>query len=291
MIMSTATLGIDVVPGRQGWRSLYWMTPIAAVWIALTYAAPAINASGVPLVASRLVVHALIGLGLWLGLERADLTASQRRATWLAVMIPLTLWLAVVWSGAISGFFKAGGSVPLVPFAVFIPVIIAAPILLGSRRIGQVLDATPAGWIIALQLFRLQGSVFLIGWAYHTVPGIFALPAGIGDAVTGLFAVPVALSLASGSRDSRRAAIAWNVFGLMDFAIALPIGIAISLHAIETGFATAVGGAYPAVMIPAFGVPQAILLHLVSLRQLVRGNRAVATGIAAAARGYARAGD
>jgi hypothetical protein len=35
--MSTATLGIDAAPARQGWRSLYWMTPIAAVWVALTF--------------------------------------------------------------------------------------------------------------------------------------------------------------------------------------------------------------------------------------------------------------
>jgi hypothetical protein len=269
--MSTATLGIDAMPGRQGWRSLYWMTPIAAVYVALTLAVPSINASGVPMVVSRLVVHVFIALGLWLGLERAELTASQRRATWLAVMIPLTLWLAVVWSAAINGFFSAAGSIPPVSLVRYIPVIIAAPILLGSRRIGQVLDAIPAGWIIPLQVFRLQGALFLFGWVHHTQPGIFALPAGIADVLVGLFAVPVALSLASGSRDSRRAAIAWNVFGLLDFSFGISVSTAISLHLIETGFASAVSG-YPAVMIAAFGVPQSILLHLVSLRQLVRRN-------------------
>ena len=278
--MSTAILSNDTLPARQGWRSLYWMTPLAAVWVALTFAVPAIYASGVPMVINRLVVHVFIALGLWLGLERATLTASQRRATWLAVMIPLTLWLALAWSAAIDGFFAPDASVPPVfggvpplLFARFVPVIIAAPILLGSRRIGQVLDAIPAGWIIPLQVFRLQGSVFLFGWIHHTQPGIFALPAGIADLLTGLFAVPVALSLASGSGESRRAAIVWNVFGLLDFAYAYTISTAIALHLIETGFASAVGG-YPAVMIAAFGVPQSILLHLVSLRQLVRRNRA-----------------
>jgi hypothetical protein len=211
--MSTATLGIDVVQARQGWRSLYWMTPIAAVWVALTFAVPAINASGVPMVLNLLVIYVFIALGLWLGLERTELTASQRRATWLAVVIPLTLWLAVAWSAAINGVFSAGGalSIPPLSFVRFLPTIIAIPILLGSRRIGQVLDAIPASWIIPLQIIRLQGAVFLFGWAHHTQPGIFALPAGIADVLVGLFAVPVALSLASGSRGSRRAAIAWNV--------------------------------------------------------------------------------
>jgi hypothetical protein len=275
--MTSATLSIDAMPRRQGWQSLYWMTPIAAVYIALTFAVPAINAGGALMVVNRLATHVFIALGLWIGLERAALTPSQRRATRLAVMIPLTLWAAVVWSAAINGFFNAGstvfGGIPPILLVRFIPVIIAAPILLGSQRIGQVLDAIPAGWIIALQVVRLQGAQFLFGWIHQTQPAIFALPAGIADLLVGLFAVPVALALASGSRDSRRAAIAWNVFGLLDFAYSWTVSTAIFLHLIETGFSATVSG-YPAVMISAFGVPQAMLLHLLSLRQLVRRIRA-----------------
>jgi hypothetical protein len=132
----------------------------------------------------------------------------------------------------------------------------------------------PASWLVALQVFRVLGSTFLVAWAHGVAPGVFALPAGIGDGLTGLFAVPVAISLASGSREGRRAAIAWNVFGLADFAIALSIGFAITLHLIETGFASATGGLYPVAMIPAFGVPGAIMLHALSLRQLWRRSRA-----------------
>jgi hypothetical protein len=246
---------------------------IVAVWVAVNLAVPALGASGVPAVTSRLAIHVMIALGLWLGLERADLTPSQRRNVWLAVMIPLTLWLAVVWSAAINGFFKPGGAIPVLPLAALGPVIIGAPILLGSRRIGQVLDAMPASWLVALQAYRVLGSTFLVAWAYGVAPGVFALPAGIGDLLTGLFAVPAAIALASGGRESRRAAIAWNVFGLADFAIALSIGIAISLHVIETGFASATGGLYPVALIPAFAVPSSIMLHLLSLRQLSRSSR------------------
>jgi hypothetical protein len=47
---------------------------------------------------------------------------------WLAVMIPDTLWFAVAWSAAISGVFIAGASpLPLLPLAIFLPVIISAP--------------------------------------------------------------------------------------------------------------------------------------------------------------------
>src|SRR5260370_736640 len=38
--------------------------------------------------------------------------------------------------------------------------------------------------------------------------------------MTGLLAVPVAISLAAGRLEARKAAVAWNVFGLLDFAVA-----------------------------------------------------------------------
>jgi hypothetical protein len=215
----------------------------------------------------------MIALGLWLGLERTELTSLQRRNVWLAVMIPITLWLAVIWSAAISGLFKPGAfAIPVQPIATLGPVVLGVPVLLRSRRIGEVLDAMPASWMVALQVFRVNGFAFLFGWAYGTVPGVFALPAGIGDILTGLFAVPIAISLGSGSHESRRAAIAWNIFGLLDFAIALSIGLAIMFRLIETGFASATGGLYPVVMIPAFGAPTSIILHTLSLRQLLRRN-------------------
>ena len=105
-------------------------------------------------------------MGLWLALERAELTPAQRRNAWLGVMIPFTLWLALIWGSAINGVFRGGfAPLPLLPFAIFLPVIIGTPIMLLSKRMGQVLDAMPAGWLIALQTYRVFGSVFLIGSA------------------------------------------------------------------------------------------------------------------------------
>ena len=125
-------------------------------------------------------------------------------------LIPYTLWLAVIWSGAINGVFRPGANpLPLLPLAIFLPMIIGAPILMSSKRMGQVLDAMPATWLVALQLYRVFGSVFLVGWARNVVPGVFALPAGIGDVITGLLAVPIAILLTADTPETRRAAIGW----------------------------------------------------------------------------------
>jgi len=274
--MTAAAVSAELGP-RPAWRSLLWIAPLTVAWISVSYMVPVLSTSGVQTVAVRVFIHMLLALGLWLGLERTELTPAQRRNVWLGVLIPYTLWLAVVWSAAINNVFRPGVvPLPLLPMAIFLPVIVGVPILLRSKRMGQVLDAMPETWLVALQLYRVLGSVFLIGWARNLVPGIFALPAGIGDVITGLLAVPTAIALASGTPAARKAAIAWNIFGLLDFTVAITIGLTTApgpFQLVVPSIPNATTGIYPNVMIPAFAVPSSILLHALSLRQLRRRSR------------------
>jgi hypothetical protein len=136
--MTVSIVHADIGSTRQGWRSLLWLALITALWIVLIYWQPIIPTSGVPTTAHQLMVHGFIALGLWLGLESTDLVPDQRRTTWLAVMIPYTLWFAVAWSAAINGVFRTGASpLPVLPLAIFLPVIVGAPLLLLSKRVGQ----------------------------------------------------------------------------------------------------------------------------------------------------------
>jgi hypothetical protein len=113
-----------------------------------------------------------------------------------------------------SGFRPAPGLRPRCGGAI------GAPLLLLSKRVGQVLDAMPASWLVALQLCRVFGSWALIAGLRGALPGVFGVRAGIGDTLTGLFAVPAAIAVAAGTAQGRRAAIAWNILGLADFAVA-----------------------------------------------------------------------
>jgi len=273
--MTVATdIAIPSSDRGQPWRVLLWLAPLTAFWIALNYWVPALPASGVPSAAGRLAIHIAIVLGLWLALERTELAPRRRLGVWLAIVVPYTLWLSIIWSAAINGVFRPGGNTPpLVPLAIFLPVIVGAPILLRSKRIGEVLDAMPASWLIGLQVYRVLGGIFLVGWARGVIPSLFALPAGIGDVTTGLLALPVAYSLASRNGGAVGGAIAWNIFGLVDFTIAVGIGLATSpgpFQLIVPSVSNTGLGLYPTVLIPAFAVPSSILLHVLSLRQLRR---------------------
>ena len=134
--MTTETVSAAMVPLSNAWRSLLWFAPLTTLWILMIYRWPAIPASGVPTTTHQLAAHGLIALGLWLGLEHTSLTPDQRRATWLAIFIPDTLWFAVAWSAAINGAFRTDASpLPVLPLAIFLPVIIGAPLLLLSKRV------------------------------------------------------------------------------------------------------------------------------------------------------------
>ena len=119
--MTAEAVSPAIVASRDAWRSLVWFAPLTALWMLLIYRWPAIPASGVPTTTHQLAAHGLIMLGLWLGLEHTSLTPGQRRATWLAIMIPDTLWFAVAWSAAINGVFHPGTG----PGEVIMPMVIA----------------------------------------------------------------------------------------------------------------------------------------------------------------------
>jgi hypothetical protein len=159
--------------------------------------------------------------------------------------------------------------------SILLPVIIGVPLLLTSRRVGEVLDAMPRSWLIALQLYRIFGIWAVAAGLRGVQPGILSWPAGFGDVLTGLFAVPAALAVATGTARGRRAGIIWNIFGLADFALAVTLGLITfpGRFQLIVPEVSAVAGLYPDVLTPAFVVPSSMLLHALSLRQLFRQAR------------------
>jgi hypothetical protein len=245
-------------------------------WFGFVALFPDLQASGLLSVIVRLLIHAAILAGLWLALARTSFDTGTRLKLWLVVVIPFTGWLALVWWLAVGDAFRPRPGVPAVPIAIFLPLLIALPMLLRSKRIGAVLDATPPSWLVGLQVYRVFGGIFLVAWSRGTLSGTFALPAGTGDVLVGLLALPVAYLLYKRSPAARSIAVGWNILGLTDFAIAIGIGILSApgpLQVIVPDGPNTQLGTFPTVMIPAFAVPSSILIHALSLRQLRRRER------------------
>lgn len=202
-------------------------------------------------------VPILVILGLWYGLSRAGLT-PKAWAIGVVTTALLLAWWATIDQLAQSGFYAAHWSV-MRPLCWAIAIAWLVP-LMRSASIGAALDAIPPWWLIGLQCYRAGGGlVWLAGWGSGRLPAAFALPAGIGDCLVGLFAVTVATWIYLGARGWRIAGIAWNVFGLLDF-----------LNGFVLASFVPYNFAYPGVMIPAFLAPLSVDLHGLSIRQLRR---------------------
>ncbi len=226
---------------------------------------------------ARIAVHLIVLGGTWAALSRTAFTASERTSTWLAIAAPLTLWHGAAWIIVADGLLLPGAiSIPLLPLMIVVPTTVVITILSRSDRIGLLLDAMPASWLIGLQAYRVIGSLFFANWLAGTAPGVFALPAGTGDVITGLMALPTAVLLASGRPGSARAALFWNLFGMADLVVAVTLGALTTpgpLQQLALDHPNLTTGTYPTAIIPAFTVPTSLVLHALSLRQLLRRTR------------------
>jgi hypothetical protein len=253
---------------------------VTGLWLTALVVVPWLQSSGISVIVARIAVHLIVLAGAWAGLSRTSLTASERRSTWLAISIPLTIWHGVAWAIVARGLLLPGvTSIPVLPIMIVVPTTVVIVLLWRSSRIGTLLDAMPANWLIGLQAYRVIGGVFLVNWLMGTTPGLFAAPAGTGDVITGLLALPTAIALASGKPGSTRSALIWNLIGITDLVVAVTLGALTSpgpLQRFAFDHPNLVTGVYPIAIIPAFTVPTSLVLHALSLRQLLRRSRPMA---------------
>ena len=185
--------------------------------------------------------------------------ATVRQSRWIigSVLVAAAWLLGVLLLGG------AGNGVlpPRIPLALGGTLLVGYLLLL-SPTFRRIIAAVPQHWLIGIQVFRILGAVWLVRYFAGGLPGLFALPAGIGDVATGLLAAFVAYAWHSGKPYARSAAIAWNIFGMADLVNAVVLGT------LTNGGAS--GIIFPLVLIPAYGVPRSLLIHSYSLIGLLR---------------------
>lgn len=228
----------------------------------------ALDALAVFLVGQGAFLAALL-FGMWVfAAERAALTRPARRLLPLGGAFLLTAWLGwAVFAAQREAATAVPASSTFSPraalgalMAMAVPIAVGAS-LLRWRAVRALNAAIPSAWLIAMQTYRVGGVMFLWPFMSHGIlPAGFAVPAGVGDFLTGAAAPFVAYAVARGRPGARRWAMAWNGFGLLDLIVA-PTAAVLS-HAPVTSI-------YPLGLIPLFiGPPLGIIVHLCSLRNL-----------------------
>jgi hypothetical protein len=204
-------------------------------------------------------------------------TTRVRRAVVLASTL-LGGWLAAAaimgWQGA---YTADTARLPTIQYGIFLPIVAGVALYWSSAFVREIIAAVPQSWLIGIQLYRTLGVNFLVLYSAAQLPGLFALPAGIGDIIVGLTAAMIVWTYRKSEAPPNWVVRRWNAFGIADLAVAVGTGFMTSPSTLQVaGFdlPNHMITEFPLALVPLFAVPLAILLHFASLAK-TRGEQPV----------------
>jgi hypothetical protein len=117
--------------------------------------------------------------------------------------------------------------------------------------------------LIAVHTWRIGGIAFLWGMTQGLLDPAFAIPAGVGDILIGVTAIPFAIFLWKGYSWSKYALVVWSVLGIADLVNAVTLGVITN-----PDFRTSTMATFPWILVPTVAVPTALALHGIVLYRL-----------------------
>ena len=215
---------------------------------------------------------AAVIVALFLILRHESVSARQSYVAMLSGIV-LVVWVVAAATLAYRGYLRPPDAQSAPPIGLVLAVALLGMflVLLLSPSLRSLL--TNQKNLIWLNVWRLEGILFLILMANGQAPALWALPAGIGDIFIGVTAPWVARAVNTAS--GRRRAIVFNFLGLLDLIVAVSLGITTNpgrLHLFHTTPAPELLTDFPMAIVPTFLVPLAFTLHIVSLWQLIGGS-------------------
>jgi hypothetical protein len=185
----------------------------------------------------------------------------------------LAVWFLVAVAGSLLGVFDSEPNPPVhLGLAAVIPVVLFAFCYLTSVGFQELVWSLDLRLLTLAQTWRVGGIVFLILYLRGALPGVFAIPAGLGDFAIGITAPIIAWYLRRSF--PTKTFIVWNALGSLDLVLAVSLGVLASrtpIGILAWDVSTRLMGQFPLSLIPTFFVPLLLILHLISLSRVRRG--------------------
>jgi hypothetical protein len=182
----------------------------------------------------------------------------------------LVVWFLLALGGSLLGVFDSEPRPPIpLGLAAVGPVAVFVFCYLASVRFRQFVLSLDLRMLTVTQTLRIIGIVFVILYQQGALPGVFALPAGLGDIAIGVTAPVVAWYWKRPF--PRKMFIAWNVLGIIDLVLAVSLGVLASatpVGVLAGDVTTRLMGKFPLSLIPTFFVPLLLIFHLISLSRV-----------------------
>jgi len=184
------------------------------------------------------------------------------------------LWLIYTYVITNNGVLSDTSLPPRMPIFLLVPLFLFTGIFLWVKRKSPVLHSIPRHIPIAYQSFR---AIIEVLFYFTFLPGIFPIEVTFEgynyDILLGLSA-PFIAYYAYKKENSERLLILWNIAGILIVGIAAFIFITSfyfpSIWGASSSMITSDFLQFPFILLPAFFMPSAIFVHILSIVQLTK---------------------
>ncbi|MBL7841343.1 MAG: hypothetical protein JNJ75_14470 [Cyclobacteriaceae bacterium] len=227
---------------------------------------------GFPLI--TVIFYYLLYREFRLALPKTSLTAEQQQKFTRRLLLAFFGWLGFVYIWSRFGIFSNFSLFPFNAAPVILIPLITIVLFTFSKNIKEILPCIPQENIIKLQVFRFYVEVLL--WALFSVsilPVQMTFEGRNFDVITGVTAVLLTTRISGFmllDKMSNALVIAWNILGLallINIVVIAILSMPTPLRVFMNEPANTIVTEFPISMLPAFLVPLAYMLHLLSIRK------------------------
>ena len=209
--------------------------------------------------------------------RRLDLPFEEQRNNIWATISVLLVWLMFTLIIGVSGYLSDFTSLPPKILLVIVPPFLFLLLILTSKQFHELCAPLDNFWFIYPQSFRiLMEFILWLLYRYHIITIQMTFEGRNFDIIIGLTAPIVAYYCFNRKIWSPKIAVAWNFIGialLVNIMVIAFLSMPYPLRHFMNEPANTIAFHFPFVWLPSLVVPFAFLLHAVSIRRLLAGNK------------------
>lgn len=224
-----------------------------------------------------IIIVLFIFYSLKYALQSMNYPASKKKKYFIVTTVIIAGWLITSAMIAINGTLMDFTSTPPKLMLIVLPPVLAISYLSSSTRVNALIQEIPSSWLVYIQSFRILVEIFLwMLFARNIIPVQMTFEGSNYDILTGLSAPLVAYYTLSQNKWPRIVAVLWNFSGLLLVTNIFLVAFLSTPGPMRQFFnepTNTIVAYFPFVWLPAFIVPFAYLMHILSIKQIIKFNK------------------
>ena len=224
-----------------------------------------------------LIIIAFVFYSLKFALHSMNATAIKIKKYFIVTAVIIIGWLITSAMIAFNGTLLDFTSTPPKLMLVVLPPVLAISYLSSSTRVNSIIQEIPSSWLVYIQSFRILVEIFLwMLFARNIIPVQMTFEGSNYDILIGFSAPLIAYFSLSQNKWPRIVAVLWNFAGLLLVTNIFMVAFLSTPGPMRQFFnepPNTLVAYFPYVWLPAFIVPFAYLMHILSLKQILKFNK------------------